>query len=244
MIDNFAECIGHCMYWCESCACHRLQRRMGEEQISVSARRRKFFKERYGIKQCPMAGLRAKDFANGGWRNTLESCFRVASTSVDLAVHSSLDAAARKAIVDDFARARSHLSILMDVKLVVWEHLPMKAAGMADSNLVAARRRGAECLGLYEDAADTASLHWSARKLFGHGRRLREQVISFVGGANLSSLELRKLRSFLGRFSMMLTRKAQVEGLHAQVCVKLAPCGGRSYKTHPFSIILYYNVKN
>ena len=84
---------------------------------------------------------------------------------------------------------------------------------MADRDVAVARECAKICFALYDGCAFTESLYWSARKLFRHGSRLRAKIIDFSNGAPPGA----KLRRFLGRFKLMLTCNAHVEGLHAQV---------------------------
>jgi hypothetical protein len=145
MKNHLASTLDHFLYWCESCDCHHHLRQLhtvpGEDPSYSKPRRRKYFRDKYGVKRCPLAGCRAAAFANGRWRSTLASCFRVSASTVDLSVDAGVSVADRASIRDDFDRARHHIELACTIKLMGWQHLPLRAAGMADSSEADARAR-------------------------------------------------------------------------------------------------------
>ena len=170
MVHHLAEVLDHFLCWCESCACHTGTVELGRydhraDDQFAHARRQAAFKARYGVKRCPLAGCRAADFANGTWLRIVQTLFNVAAVMVDLAVAASVSPADKAIIVRDFARARTHITFTCRLKFVPWEHLPMRAAGLADATPDASRRCAIEVVALYDQCPHKDQLHPACQKL-------------------------------------------------------------------------------
>ena len=140
----------------------------------------------------------------------------MAATRIDFDLDPKLSETDRARVIDNFGRARSHLSFTCELKLVVWEHLPLRQAGLSDPDDVCARVAAVAVTEMYDRCPHKSDLRWTARKLNRQGGRLRAQLDDFIRGERLESPRLRKLRRFIGQYVLASTCERSVEGIHAK----------------------------
>ena len=231
----FAECLEHMLHWCESCDCHAraIPYRSGAQGREFSKlKRRKFFTEMYGAKNCPRAGCRAVDFASGRWKRVLVRIFDRAMIDVDVGVSRDVSDEDKTTIVRDFGNIRQHVNLILSLKFISWDHLPLAAASIADDDQRLGRLQATRILALYDQCEHQAYLHRRAHKLCAAGGRLREQLTIFIQGADLvHDARLCKLRKYLAPYVLTSTCERDVEGKHAKLKrdIALAPHHNPSY---------------
>jgi hypothetical protein len=212
MAEKVCAALEHGMHWIESCPCHHRRFPLG----TTAADRKQFFRDRYGIRACPLQGCRAPDFANGRFMQVFERLMSEHLAIVEIECDARLNAADRQVVLGDFVKARAHLRFVMTLKFSTWQQLPLKMAGIADSDLSQARATAASCLALYEAAAPQhGALHPLCHVLMGRETHLRHELLQFVRGTPLA--ELPALCCFLGRFKFICTSERAVEAMHAEV---------------------------
>jgi hypothetical protein len=126
----------------------------------------------------------------------------------------------RVVVMMDFAQARRHLKFDFKVKLSFWQQLPWILFGLAHCDLTIARWCGQRSLALWAAAGDDVEHHPLALLLCVPGTIGYDQMILFIGGRLLQSLEY--LESIVARFFFTSVTERWVESLHAKVASGVA----------------------
>ena len=121
-MDTVGEIFERLASWGESCAC-----RWQDAPLDGASRwkRRSVLMEDMKQHTCPMRTLRAPECAAGEHFHILNRLMTLGNSA--LLLHPSvsvLSAAGRTVVLSDFAHARQHTSMFLEVRLSFWEQLP------------------------------------------------------------------------------------------------------------------------
>ena len=176
-------CLHSLSQWCDGCSCH--------EHVLVDHSR---FRREHSLRRlcskgtCPLKGKRAPEMAAGQLERVL---FQLEQASlVHLAVERpGVSEEGWNTITSDFHKACSFIQTGLRTKLLCWEHLPWKLAGLAHYNVDSARSCGLRALQLWQAVPDHAKdSHEPFVKKFMANHY--EELKDFVAGTDLTNLSL------------------------------------------------------
>ena len=207
MLSNFAEVLDHMQAWMLGCPCHSQHVRKEVQEWSG----------RSGsdvVEQCPMRGRRAADLATGQHRVVFNEIAREQEDMLFMVHLSALPEDDRRDLLLDFAAGRARLITELELRLSVWEALPLKLFALAFHEEDIARASVLSCFVQFSElsAEEQASeVHALTRKLLSSDGPLRSLVVDWVQGGDMSE-ELQDLRS---QMLLTPTLEISVERLHA-----------------------------
>ena len=119
--------------WAESCPCHDHLLQTHREDLQTEPDLLKQFLS------CPMRGLRAPELSAGQFLDLLSSLWQVSAAEVLRVLPAAMEERDRKAIMQEFDRARAHLAFYFTVKLSHLQELPWKILQLGHRNEVVAQ---------------------------------------------------------------------------------------------------------
>ena len=199
MLEVVCSILREHIAWAESCPCHYhlLHRHAGEMSSDLK-------KQFLG---CPMRGKRAAELSNGEFLDLLRSLWQVSTVEVLRLLPAGLEPAQRRSIIQEFDRARTHLSFYFALKLTHLQHMPWKILQMAHFNEVIAQMVAREAL-------ESTCSHPLVQKLQGPLRVMCERWLS---GQSLFEPGMLELQKFIASLLIVPTSERAVEGQHAKV---------------------------
>lgn len=136
---------------------------------------------------CPMRGKRALELSLGAIENTCEALSTSLCTDL-LEACSDLPDGRLGELLTDWTHAKSFIEIQIRTKVSFWQLLPWSLVRLADWDAARARRNCAALVTEFDAAVQESTLHHPLTvKLLAQGSQLREQVLAFRDGADLSS---------------------------------------------------------
>ena len=199
MLEVVCSILREHIAWAESCPCHYhlLHRHHGE----ISRELKKQFSG------CPMRGKRAAELSNGEFLDLLRSLWQVSTVEVLRLLPAGLEPAQRRSIIQEFDRARTHLSFYFALKLTHLTQMPWKILQIAHANEIIAQMAAHEAL-------ESTCAHPLVQKLQGPLRVMCERWLS---GHTLFEPGMLQLQQFIASLRIVPTSERAVEGQHAKV---------------------------
>ena len=123
----------------------------------------------------------------------------------------ALDEAARGRLLEEFTRARRHISFTLQVKTSFYKHLPWVLLGCAHHSRAKAQLCAARALQLYAHAGAAVQSHWLVKTMC--TGEVLNQLILFRDGQLLQSLP--KLELLVAKMKFCLAVERWIEARHA-----------------------------
>ena len=209
MLSRFADLLDHMQAWMLGCPCHppaareEVEAFLGKSGLDIAL-------------ACPMRGRRAPDLATGQFREIFKQAAHEQEDMLFMVNLASLPERDRRDIMLDFAAGQARLLTEVEIRLSVWDTLPLKlfALGHPDQDL--AREAILKCCVQFEElsaAEQESSVHQISSKLFSRNSDvgLRADVVSWLQGNEQSS----PLRLVASQMALTPTLEISVERLHA-----------------------------
>ena len=118
----------------------------------------------------------------------------------------------RRDLLVDFASGDAHVVAELDIRLSVWDCLPLKAMSLSYPDETVGRDHMIKCMAQFEQATgnERASMHSFTLSLFEVGE-LRQQLVSWIQGEPMGA----ELRDIADVMCFVPTSEVSVERLHA-----------------------------
>ena len=171
--------------------------------------------EDLGVSKCPMRTLRAPECAAGEHFQVMRSLLTRANGS--LLFHealSCLQPSDRRIVLCDFARARQHTNLCMQLRWSYWLQLPWCLFGIGHHDVGIARSCARRCLLLYEQLTPGATIHKLVSLLLEPGTIVSEQVRLFASGQRDLS-QMPALQLWAAKFKFPPITERWIESRHA-----------------------------
>ena len=241
MMSHFSALLDHAQAWLLGCSCHppaarqELEEVLGKSAVDTA-------------EKCVMRGRRGPDLATGQFRRVFNE---VAHEQEDLLlmVHvAGLSETDRRDIMLDFEAGRSRLLTEIEIRLSVWDVLPLKLFGLAYHDEDTAREAVLQCCVQFEAMTEAeqrdTSVHELTRKLLSHSGSgsLRADVVRWLQGHEMSS-PLRAVASQMiltptlevsertlathhisGAYASLQLRRPEIVNCHVQHFDELSEC--------------------
>ena len=208
MLDAIGELLSEVTTWGEGCPCHK--RAPEIRGVSRHVRGNQLADE-IGQRVCPLRTCMAPACAAGELKDLLRTLLgRCNACLLVVPAMSVLSEQVKRDVLNDFARARAHLTFVWNVKFSHWQQLPWLLFALGHADQDKARQCMRQALSLYDSAPCD---HWVCFVLLAPGGHGREQMLMFVEGASLFDLPL--LVGFASRFLFAPVTERWVEALHA-----------------------------
>lgn len=191
--------------WAESCPCHDHLLQTHREDLQTEPDLLKQFLS------CPMRGLRAPELSAGQFLDLLSSLWQVSAAEVLRVLPAAMEERDRKAIMQEFDRARAHVAFYFTVKLSHLQELPWKILQLGHRNEVVAQMAANDIL-----SSASPHPHPFVQKLCQPGP-LRQACQRWIGGESLSAGNMKELRKFVATMRFVPTSERAIEGQHAKV---------------------------
>ena len=209
MMSHFAELLDHVQAWLLGCSCHppaareELEAVLGKSGLDIA-------------EKCPMRGRRGPDLAAGQFRHIFNAAAHEQEDLLLMVHLASLPDTDRRDIMLDFEAGRSRLLTEVEIRLSVWDALPLKLFALAYHDEDAARETVLQCCMQFEEltaAEQDTSVHELTRKLLSHtgSGSLRSDVVRWLQGHEMSSC----LEAISSQMRFTPTLEISVERLHA-----------------------------
>ena len=206
MINSIGATLLGLMEWAEGCPCHPRPTPQGEAEDQDTA-----------AFSCPMRSRKCPEMVAGELFRVLDQLAGYGNRWLSAST-AGLDQADRDIVLQDYARARSHLAFYFRIKLAFWSFLPYALLGLGHACEQQARFCAATCLALFDSMPqDFPHFPLTLAHCTGEGRRELEQ---YAQGAPLASVPTVELLACKGRFITITER--MIEGVHAKVTKDIA----------------------
>ena len=166
------------------------------------------------VEQCPMRGRRGPDMATNQYRRVFTEHSQEHEDILFMVHLAGLSQEDQRDLMLDFAAGRARLSAELDIRLSVWNTLPLKLFGLAYHDTSVAREAVLNCLLQYEQLTEEeqrSSAHALTRFLLSKDGPHRADVMRWVQGQDMSET----LRAVASQMLLSPTLEVSVERLHA-----------------------------
>ena len=185
--------------WAESCPCHYELMRRHRHEVSPALRKQ--------WEGCPMRGLRAAELSSGEFLEALGRLWHVTTVQVLRVLPGDLTPQDRRAIIQEFDRARTHLSMYFTLKLTHLQDMSHLILQISHCNEVTAQ------VALRKVLTSTHS-HPLAQKLRGV---LRQACQRWLDGEALTAPQQRPLLEVISSLRYVPTSERAIEGQRAKI---------------------------
>ena len=207
LLGQFAELLDHMQNWMMGCACHsptvreELEGFLGQAGVKVAL-------------QWPMRGRRGPDLATGQCKKVFMQAAQEQEDTLFMVHLAGLPEADARDLMLDFAAGRARLLSELQIRLSVWDTLPLKLFGLAFHDRDVARQIVLECFVQFEELSrqeQETAFHDLTRQVLAPNGPFREEVIHWLQGAALSP----GLEAIVSRMALTPRLEISVERLHA-----------------------------
>jgi mRNA-degrading endonuclease YafQ of YafQ-DinJ toxin-antitoxin module len=218
-MDTVGEIYERLALWGESCPCH------WEADCLHGASRwqqRKALMQDMGLSNCPMRTLRAPECAAGEHFRILDRLMLLGHSM--LLLHpcvSVLSAADRSVVLSDFARARQHTNMFLQVRLSFWRQLPWSLFAIGHHQRPVAIASAQRSLRLYANSPPEAEHHSLTAELLDPQSVAGAQMQLFAQGTRALE-DLPCLLFWAAKMKFAAVTERWIESLHAQTKRMLA----------------------
>ena len=182
LLSQFSAILEHMQSWMLGCGCHSQHVR---QQVRELLGRSAFDV----VEGCPMRGRRGPDLATNQHRAVFTEIARE-QEDILLMVHlASLSQEDRRDLMLDFAAGQTRIASELDIRLSVWNSLPLKLFSLAFHDATVARQGVMECFVQYEELTEAevqTSTHDLTVKLLSKTGALRQDLVRWLQGESLS----------------------------------------------------------
>ena len=178
LLGQFCAILDHCQAWMLGCTCHpthvrqELEKVLGRSGHEVSL-------------QCPMRGRRGPDLATGQHKVVFNEVSHEQEDILFMVHLASLEDKDRRDLMLDFAAGRAKLATELDLRLSVWDTLPLKLFALAFHDPDIARQSVVECMLQFEELSQEeqdSAVHSLTSTLLSHSGPYRQLVVQWVQG--------------------------------------------------------------
>ena len=207
LLGKFAEILDHMHAWMLGCACHpphvreELQTVLGRKALDAAL-------------QCPMRGRRGPDLAVGRHRAVFQQMAHEQEDILFMVHLAALSENDRRDLMLDFAAGRARLATELEVRLSVWDTLPLKLFALGYHDADVAREALVQCCVQFEELTEQeqqSEVHVLTTRLLSHNGEHRQQLVQFLQGQDLSQ----QLQCIADQMILTPTLEISVERLHA-----------------------------
>ena len=208
LLHIFAKIFDRLQAWFLSCPCHPMDIRQGVHELRGSP-------VDSAAVACPMRGRRAPDLAAGRHKVLFQELIEEHESNWFVAHAMSVVPEVRRDLLADFSAGKARIAAEMDIRLSVWDVLPLKLFSLSYPDEEVARQAMLKCLAQYNQATDAerSAMHALTKRVLSPDGPLRAAVVEFVRGAELQhNAELLTIADSM-RFVPLV--EVSVERLHA-----------------------------
>ena len=202
MLEVVCSLLREHIAWAESCPCHyRFLHLRGARAPALPA------KVKAQFARCPCRGKRAAELSSGEFLDLMGRLWGVSTVHVLQALPADVSQRQRRHIMQEFDRARTHLSFYFTMKLSHLQEMPWKVLQVSHSSEIIAQIAA-------RDALTSDCQHVLSEKLRGP---LRQSCEQWLEGNPLFSPGNIELQKFVGSLRFVPTSERAIEGQHAKV---------------------------
>ena len=185
--------------WAESCPCHHDLLRTRRHDVTAALRQQ--------WESCPMRGMRAAELSSGEFLDLIGTLWRVSAVQMLQVLPANISQEDRRVIVQEFDRARTHLSLYFTLKLSHLQEMPHLILQVSHCNDVTAQQALPRVL-------SSRNSHPLVQKLQGPLRRACDR---WLDGAPLTDPRQAPLVNLAASLRFIPTSERPIEGQRAKI---------------------------
>ena len=211
LLKCFCEVIDHLQGWLLSCPCH-------SASLKATFKELQEFDALRAAETCIMRGRRGACLATGQHHKIMRALIADQKQILLYSHFVSLKAEDQRDLLLDFSAGQARLAAEVDIRLSVWDSLPLKLLGLSYHNVDVARDCMLKCLTQYAHMSgspdmDALGAHALTTRLLGRDGPLRGQLVQWVQGSPMEAFP--ELQEVADRMAFIPTCEVSIERLHA-----------------------------